>query len=1116
LEAGYGDPSCAAHPGAIAVTQPRRVAVTSTATRVADELNVKLGEEVGYQVRYDKKVTTERDGTTQDAPSSKTTKIKFMTDGVLLKEMQSDLLLRKYSVVVIDEAHERGVNTDILLGLLSRVVPLRAELFREKRPGITPLRLVVMSATLRVSEFVENKKLCPTPPALLRIAARQFPVTIHFARETIHGDYVGAARKKVVAIHKKLPPGGILVFVTGQREVDQLVRKLKAAYPKPSSGVNSLDDAKESDKKTKTKQDSSGHELDAFSVDALDAAGEDFDDDFGGEDTKGDGNFDGGGRDDFDNDDDSDDSASDVSEEDDVVVHGGEGVTPDEAKAAEESWFRAHAPTTELANKGGSDAGEKEEDTGPGYLHVLPLYAMLPPDLQKRVFDPPPPGARVVVVATNVAETSLTIPNTRYVIDCGREKRRVFNSGGDGESEDGDASATNAGMSRFEVGWISKASAEQRCGRAGRTGPGHAYRLFSSAHFVNDLDDHAPPSILTQPVDGVVLQMRAMGIDRVARFPFLTPPNFASLKRAQRTLALLGALRPTLSVTSVTSQNPQTQTFGHFGSFGDDGDVGVLTELGRAMAALPIGPRHARMLLAAAASENSKNGGGCLAAAVVAAAALSLDSPFLRDEFAGGDTSGDAKDDKEAAQRRRKLRHAFHHPHSDALSAARALVAYDTQRGPREAAAFCLDHCLHGRTMREASDLRRQLLRALTSNSVASAAFGKPARAELARARAFVNLKVKVGEDPAARALRVSWEGGDTKDGKSGTQKGTSDADGDGGKKDASTDVSSPGDVSLRKALLCGWADRVVRRVKRGEETDAERDAGGKTKATRYKPALLQSTVYLHPSSALHKTSPEYAAYCDLQRTEKRAYLGGATAVDAGWLTDHASALCTLGPALQDPPPRYVQHKGHVVQFTQPHFGSHRWKLPLRASPCSVDDSLGYGAFAAALLSGAVSAPFGDLRDRLCAKPVLCARPEGKTQRRVGELVHQLTHRKVCTKASLRAQWEKDPKWLLQQARDWMRKGHEHALERLWPRIVAFVLMEGGGGDRTGVGFTEAVDTGSGLEREGGLWGLNCVSGDGVASSKASAKEKKEKNPAGPKKRKNNPAALDAGLSIWD
>jgi ATP-dependent RNA helicase DHX37/DHR1 len=172
LEAGYGDPSCAAHPGAIAVTQPRRVAVTSTATRVADELNVKLGEEVGYQVRYDKKVTTERDGTTQDAPSSKTTKIKFMTDGVLLKEMQSDLLLRKYSVVVIDEAHERGVNTDILLGLLSRVVPLRAELFREKRPGITPLRLVVMSATLRVSEFVENKKLCPTPPALLRIAAR--------------------------------------------------------------------------------------------------------------------------------------------------------------------------------------------------------------------------------------------------------------------------------------------------------------------------------------------------------------------------------------------------------------------------------------------------------------------------------------------------------------------------------------------------------------------------------------------------------------------------------------------------------------------------------------------------------------------------------------------------------------------------------------------------------------------------------------------------------------------------------------------------------------------------------------------------------------------------------
>ena len=195
FEAGYGDRACAAHPGAIAVTQPRRVAVTATATRVASELGLPLGGEVGYQVRYDKRVG--------DAP-----RIKFLTDGVLLREIQSDLLLRKYSAVIVDEAHERSVNTDILLGLLSRVVPLRAQLAMEGLEGVTPLRLVVMSATLRVEEFANNARLCPAgPPALLKVAARQFPVTTHFARETTHGDYVGAAKKKVLAIHRKLPPG---------------------------------------------------------------------------------------------------------------------------------------------------------------------------------------------------------------------------------------------------------------------------------------------------------------------------------------------------------------------------------------------------------------------------------------------------------------------------------------------------------------------------------------------------------------------------------------------------------------------------------------------------------------------------------------------------------------------------------------------------------------------------------------------------------------------------------------------------------------------------------------------------------------------------------------------
>ena len=1145
FEAGYGDKTCLAHPGAVAVTQPRRVAVTSTATRVARELNVKLGKEVGYQVRYDKKVMREH-GEDQ-------TRLKFMTDGILLREMRTDLLLRKYSVVIVDEAHERGVNTDILLGLLSRVVPLRAELFKEGRAGITPLRLVVMSATLRVEEFVENKKLCPTPPALLKIKARQFPVTTHFARETVHGDYVSAARKKTLAIHRKLPPGGILVFVTGQREVEQLCAKLRRAHPPPDTAKRALregdEDAEgaEGEKKEPEERDSAPLAgLDAFGADVADDAGEE---DRGDEDL--DIATDGDDFDDFDKSSDSD-ADSDVSEEEEVVVHGGEGVTPEAAAEAEAAWVRAHAPTTVAAASAGTKNDAEPE--GPGYLHVLPLYAMLPPHLQKRVFDPPPPGARSVIVATNVAETSLTIPNTRYVVDCGREKRRVFGSAsGAGDSED--AAAQSAGVSRFSVQWVSQASAEQRAGRAGRTGPGHCYRLFSSAHFVNELEPHAPPAICSVPVDGVVLQMRAMGIDKIERFPFLTPPEPGSLRRAQRTLAVLGALRPS---GENAARKANRTLHGHFGSFGDDGDVGVLTPLGEQMAALPIGPRHARMLLAAAHSGVT----GCLEAAVAAAAALSLDSPFLRDDKEKDEKgeSSDALADKEALARRKKQRHRFHHPHSDALSAARALVAYDAVRDPRDADLFCRDHCLHGRTMREASDLRRQLLRALASPSAARA-FSKDANEAVARAAAFLRANASArkkmfpprGDDPALVALRVAGEAFGEKNGSEAAtrrKQTRKDEKESRSRRDETNDfdaAESSGDAALRRALLRGWADRVARRVKPSEESDSA-DLP-KTRATRYKPALLSSTVYLHPSSSLHKTSPEYVVYADVAATEKRSYLGGATAVDASWLCDDAAALTSLSAPLEDPMPRYVPSKGIVVCFSQPHFWKHRWALPLRAESMRADEG-GCGAFAAAVLSGAVSPPMQTLRERMAAKPSLCARAEGKTQRRVGELVHALQRRGVASKEELKAQWRRDPAYLMREATLWMKRGHEHFLERAWPRVVANALGEENAerdsssarqmtdqGARSGGGVAGVAVAGGSdehAERAGerarlaeGAFGAPSGRADRGAvatarrpSSKktgtaSNATERRGAN-AKAKRRRANPAALDAGLSIWD
>jgi ATP-dependent RNA helicase DHX37/DHR1 len=207
----------------IAVTQPRRVAAVSLATRVKSELNLPAHSGiVAHQIRYSSTTSSE-------------TAIKFMTDGVLLRELASDFLLSAYSVVVVDEAHERGVNTDVLIGVLSRVSKLREKKWREEPTGpVKPLRIVIMSATLRVDDFTANSTLFPTPPPVIHISARQHPVTVHFARKTV-SDYVTEAYKKVCKIHARLPPGGILVFMTGQSEIMGLCRKLEAKYDKKKS-----------------------------------------------------------------------------------------------------------------------------------------------------------------------------------------------------------------------------------------------------------------------------------------------------------------------------------------------------------------------------------------------------------------------------------------------------------------------------------------------------------------------------------------------------------------------------------------------------------------------------------------------------------------------------------------------------------------------------------------------------------------------------------------------------------------------------------------------------------------------------------------------------------------
>ena len=534
-EAGYGSPASARTPGMIGVTQPRRVAAVSMAGRVAYELGLECGREVAYQIRYDSVV------------DPKHTRVKFMTDGVLLREIQFDFLLSAYSVIIIDEAHERNINTDILIGLLSKIVPYRNRLAREGAVeggrAVLPLKLVIMSATLRVEDFTSNKRMFPVPPPVVKVPTRQYPVTIHFNRKTVLGDYVGEAFAKVCKIHTMLPPGGILVFLTGQKEILHLCRRLRRKFPElpQQQGDNSKDDNAKSPhkKKQQTKENKGDNESNNNNNNNNE------DDDFVANDEDAE-DFISAERDtENENEDDYDDDDDDM------------GVDP-------------------------ASLTQEERDQIPDKyqpLHVLPLYSALAPARQREVFAPPPAGTQLVVVATNVAETALTIPGITYVVDCGRAKQRRYDLA--------------SGISKFVVDWTSKASADQRAGRAGRTGPGHCYRIYSSAVFNDYFPKFSEPEILTTPIDGVVLQMKAMGIEKIASFPFPTPPSRESIANSLLLLKHIGAI-----------DTKET-----------------ITPLGRSIAKFPVNPRYAKMLVLA-------HRAGCLPWVVSIVAALSVRDLF--------------------------------------------------------------------------------------------------------------------------------------------------------------------------------------------------------------------------------------------------------------------------------------------------------------------------------------------------------------------------------------------------------------------------------------------------------------------------------------------------------
>ena len=232
-------------------------------------------------------------------------------------------------------------------------------------------------------------------------------------------------------------------------------------------------------------------------------------------------------------------------------------------------------------------------------MHVLPLYSLLPNDQQMLVFKPPPENHRLVIISTNVAETSLTIPGIRYVVDSGRAKERSYDP--------------QSGVQAFSVSWISKASASQRTGRAGRTGPGHCYRLYSSALFENHFEKFSKPEILRMPIESVVLNMKAMNIDQVTNFPFPTPPDRYTLKKAEDLLTHLGALERG-TTTKMVGGTQQTGAVG-----------GRITDLGKKMGGYPVSPRFAKMLVV-----GEQN--GCLPYVIAIVACLSVGDPFIHEQ----------------------------------------------------------------------------------------------------------------------------------------------------------------------------------------------------------------------------------------------------------------------------------------------------------------------------------------------------------------------------------------------------------------------------------------------------------------------------------------------------
>ncbi|XP_072348704.1 LOW QUALITY PROTEIN: ATP-dependent RNA helicase DHX33 [Scyliorhinus torazame] len=397
-EAGIG------RQGIIAITQPRRMAAISLAARVAEEKKSELGKLIGYTVRFED-VTSDR------------SKIKFLTDGMLLREAIRDPLLRRYTVVILDEAHERTVHTDVLFGIVKAAQRKRKELNK------LPLKVIVMSATMDVDLFSRYFNGAP----VLYLEGRQHSIQIFYTKKP-QSDYLHASLVSVFQIHQEAPPShSILVFLTGQEEIESMSRTCRE--------------------------------------------------------------------------------------------------------------IAKHLPQ------------------GCARMTVFPLYASLPQPQQLRVFQLGQKDCRKVILSTNIAETSVTIPGIKYVVDTGMVKAKRY--------------TPESGLEVLAVQHVSKAQAWQRAGRAGREQAGICYRLYTEGEFEKFLN-MTVPEIQRCNLASVMLHLLALRIPDILNFDFISKPSPDAVRAAVQQLELLGAV-----------EQKESQI--------------ILTPMGKKMAAFPLEPRFSKV-----------------------------------------------------------------------------------------------------------------------------------------------------------------------------------------------------------------------------------------------------------------------------------------------------------------------------------------------------------------------------------------------------------------------------------------------------------------------------------------------------------------------------------------